>query len=79
MRVIRENEPNRKKHLSSELDLSFAGNNWRKLITKTATDNNALEQRYLELCSSLLWQIICNQVTSLLMAPTSLRIIVNHY
>lgn len=50
MRVIRENEPNRKKHLSSELDLSFAGNNWRKLISKTATDNNILEQRYLELC-----------------------------
>lgn len=50
MRVIRENEPNRKKHLSSELDLSFTGNNWRKLISKTATDNNVLEQRYLELC-----------------------------
>ena len=50
MCIIRENESNRKKHLSSELDLSFAGNNWRKLISKTVTDNNALEQRYLELC-----------------------------
>jgi TnpA family transposase len=50
MHVLRENEPNRKKHLSSELDLSFAGNNWQKLISKAVADNNALEQRYLELC-----------------------------
>ena len=50
MNIIRENKTNRKNQLSSDLDLSFAGNNWQKLISKTAPNNDALDQRYLELC-----------------------------
>lgn len=50
MHVIRENETSRKKHLSNKVDLSFAGDNWKKLISKTVDDNNVIEQRYLELC-----------------------------
>lgn len=51
MCVIRENETSRKKDLLGKLDLSFAGDNWRKLISKTAaTNDSTTDQRYLELC-----------------------------